>query len=221
VDFVGITNGATPVALAPHLAFYADLRSRNMTIIDGGFGEIARRRYLTRLQLFGRKAVQHGDVAKILTYLQQPRADIFNPDMQVFLQRAAEADMTWHIEQMPRVESIGFANWLDLFAIRTRLVGGIAFEQSRIDAYIRNYMPFAQPAISCQLCYVHSPEAKEIMQSLCVRCLPTYAALQNVPLQKDGVYYRHYYPTLLALVFTHAQQEGAGSSRLAGNRMRF
>jgi hypothetical protein len=194
VDFVGITNGATPVALAPHLSFYADLRSRNMTIIDGGFGEIARRRYLTRLQLFGRKAVQHGDVTKILTYLQQPRADIFNPDMQVFLQRAAEADMTWHIEQMPRVESIGFANWLDLFAIRTRLVGGIAFEQSRIDAYIRNYMPFAQPVFLASLLRTFPEERRnaKFMRAL----LASYAALTNVPLQKDGVYYRHYYPTL-------------------------
>jgi len=77
-DFVGATNSISPVSAIQSAGFYKDVHAENKVIIDGGFGEIARRRYLNRLLLSGKKEILTNDFDGIIKYLQLDRSPVFN-----------------------------------------------------------------------------------------------------------------------------------------------
>jgi hypothetical protein len=114
-------------------------------VIDGGLGEIGRRRYLVGLLLKGKKALLEQNVDEILPHFHNPHADIFTEDINHLMQNGMKEELAVELEAMPKIHEIGLENWLDLFSIRTRVLNAGGPEQSRSDSYFMSYMPFIQP----------------------------------------------------------------------------
>jgi len=144
-EYVGQRMVGSPASMLLHTRHYASLYKPNNLIIDGGFGEIARRQFLNRLLMRGKEALLNGVVGEIYNNLFSYQADIFNSETMNSMKKSVESHITTLWEGMPEIRKYGVENWLELLAIRTRLPNYYGPEQSRVDSDIMNYMPFAQP----------------------------------------------------------------------------
>lgn len=124
---------------------YNKLVGRNEIIIDGGFGEIWRRDFFNRLLVTGRNALMNNNAKEIVPYLAIHRANIFNEDVRLKMLNGCEEQINNIFSELPDMNEIGIENWIDLFAIKTRLVNYYSHEQTRLDSLVMCYMPFAQP----------------------------------------------------------------------------
>lgn len=116
----------------------------NKTIIDGGFGEIWRREFFNRLYLKGKSSLLKRDYENVLPQLKLHRADIFTDEINISMYKGCKEQLENIIEVLPNIEELGIENWLDLFAVKTRLLNYYGHEQTRLDSIIKSYMPFIQ-----------------------------------------------------------------------------
>lgn len=136
--------------LSRNLGHYKKLPPDKL-VIDGGFGEIWRREFLSRLYYLGKNDLNNNNFEGIAEYLAHPRADIFSRDCVDLMKKGIINQIVELVEILPSYRDIGLGNWLDLFSAKTRLVNYYAPEQARIDAYVMSYMPFAQRLLLDQL----------------------------------------------------------------------
>ena len=139
-----ITN---PISSILNLRFYDRLAGQNKIIIDGGFGEIWRRAFANRLLLVGRKYLNQKNANKIFSFLRYFKADIFSDDALVEMQKGTINQLEELFQVLPDPSQIGFAEWIDLFSIRSRLTNYYAPEQARVDQYATSFMPLVQKDI--------------------------------------------------------------------------
>ena len=137
-------NAITSASACLGLRYFGLLNDAGLAMIDGGFGEIARRQFLNRLLIRGKNYLEKEDFEAAFPLLYTPRPSLFNLGTQRAMREGALDQFInrWH--SLPHHSEIGFANKLDLFSIRTRLPNFFGFEQNRLDGYVLNYMPFAQ-----------------------------------------------------------------------------
>ncbi|MBA4406231.1 hypothetical protein C0389_03055 [bacterium] len=146
-DYVGQTVINTAASSLLQLGNYKLLQDSREIIIDGGFGELWRRQYLNRLSFFGQKYILRRDYKNIVKLISLHRADIFNEDINRKMRTGCEEQISKIFELLPSPETIGVNNWIDLFAIKTRLPNYFLHEQSRTDSIVLSYMPFTQLSI--------------------------------------------------------------------------
>lgn len=115
---------------------YNPLSGRNEVIIDGGFGEIWRREYFNRLLIRGRKALINKNEKEIIPYLTIHRADIFDEEIKTLMHNGCEEQINQIFNELPDMSLIGIENFIDLFAIKTRLVNYSSHEQMRLDSMV-------------------------------------------------------------------------------------
>ena len=129
------------------LRYFNHLHEAHVAIIDGGFGEIARRQFLNRLLFKGKNHVLNRDFSKALPLLYAPRPELFNKATLQVMQEGALKQFTtlWH--ELPSHKEIGLENKLDLFSVRSRLPNFFGFEQNRLDNELLSFMPFAQLSV--------------------------------------------------------------------------
>ena len=144
-SYIGQTSVTAPASMYLNLRYNLLSYKHNTVLSDGGFGEIVRRRYLNRLMIRGTEAVQAGDIKSVYPHLKVHRAAVFGPDINHRMSSGALKQLQHVWETMPTVKRYGIGNWLDLFAIRTRLPNFLGPEQTRLDGEVINYMPYAQP----------------------------------------------------------------------------
>lgn len=142
-EYVGATYLTESGYISRKLMHYKSL-PQDKLIIDGGFGEIWRREFLTRLYHLGKNDLLKRNIKNISSYLNNHRANIFNEDCNSIMQDGVYNQIDKKFDELPSINEIGFGNWLDLFALKTRLVNYYAPEQARIDNYVKAYMPFVQ-----------------------------------------------------------------------------
>lgn len=145
-SFVAQSTLTEPSTSFNKLRYYPKLREQGRLMIDGGFGEFARRRYLTRVVWFGRSALRSHDSSRLLQLMRSARADIFSPEVTRTLEKGARQSLDKALEEMPPVEKIGVENFVDLFTVRMRIPNYGGAEQARVDAEILNFMPLVQPS---------------------------------------------------------------------------
>ena len=140
-------NAITTASAVLGLRYFDTLHANGYAIIDGGFGEIARRQFLNRLLLKGKNHLLKEDFTKVLPLLYTPRPEIFNKATLQIMQEGALKQFIalWH--ELPAHKEIGLENKLDLLSVRSRLPNFFGFEQNRLDSCILSYMPFAQPDV--------------------------------------------------------------------------
>ena len=136
----------TPASSVLGLRYYPALRSEHLAIIDGGFGEAARRQFMNRLLRTGKKVISDKRFEAVLPFIATHRADLFAPDIKAQMTTGVTQQFAQAWDELPDTEEFGLENKLDLFSTRTRLPNFFGYEQNRLDNLILNYMPFAQPA---------------------------------------------------------------------------
>ncbi|MDR3667199.1 MAG: hypothetical protein P4L35_10195 [Ignavibacteriaceae bacterium] len=142
-EYIGSTYISESAYTSQKLTHYSNL-SQNDLIIDGAFGEMWRREFLTRLYLAGPKIVEGKNLTGISNAIKFNRADIFNQDTLNEMHAGINNQLNDIIDLLPPVKEIGFGNWLDLFSLKTRLVTYMAPEQARLDNFVTSYMPYIQ-----------------------------------------------------------------------------
>lgn len=142
-DYIGSTYLTESSFNSRKLMHYKSL-SQNEIIIDGGFGEIWRREFLTRLYHFGKRDLENKNYENISNYLINHRANIFSEEYNSVMKIGIVDQIEKLVAYLPSIKEIGLGNWLDLFSLKTRLVNYYAPEQARIDNFVTAYMPFVQ-----------------------------------------------------------------------------
>lgn len=130
---------------------YSFLYNKNVALIDGGFGEIWRREFFFKLFLRGKNALLERNIKKIIPYLMLERADIFTTEVFEQMMRGIDTQLNDLFAKLPKIEIDSLMNWLDLFAIKTRLINYYSHEQTRLDNYLVSVMPFIQPSLMSNL----------------------------------------------------------------------
>lgn len=126
---------------------YQKIKALNLAVVDGGFGEIARRRFMVSILLRAKNALLKKDADALMPYLRLNRGDFFTPECNKLMLKGFRNELRQEMEAMPETSETGLENWLDLFSIRTRVPNGAGPEQARSDAELFNYMPFLQPGL--------------------------------------------------------------------------
>jgi hypothetical protein len=205
-DFVGQTMLSVPVSAFLSTRFYSSLYKQNKIVIDGSYGEIARRRLFVNLLLRGKKSIYNKDYAKIIPLLKNNRPGFFAKDYLNIMQKGLQKHVENFCNEMPSVEDFGINNWIDLFALRTRLPNSSAPEQARSDSELINFMPFIQPLF---LKAVFNTPVKErrnnkIFYEIINDLSPS---LTHFPLVKDGVTYPFSFKIVPAAIWTKLKRK--------------
>ncbi|MEW6006422.1 MAG: hypothetical protein AB1695_14050 [Stygiobacter sp.] len=137
-----VNNSASSIVQLNNYQFLKNWE--NKTIIDGGFGEIWRREFFNKLFIKGKGSLLKREYENVLTQLKLHRADIFTDEITNLMHKGCKEQLENIIEELPRIEELGVENWLDLFAVKTRLLNYYSHEQTRLDSIIKSYMPFIQ-----------------------------------------------------------------------------
>jgi len=205
-EFIGQTMLAVPASALLNTQFYSLLYNQNKIVIDGSWGEIARRRLFVSLQLKGCKAIYENDYAKLIPLLLSRRPEFFNKEYLQVMNDSLENHIENFCKAMPSVSDFGIGNWLDLFALRTRLPNSSAPEQARSDSEFINYMPFIQPTF---LKKIFETQVKERNNNKIFYKIinDSYPALSRFPLVKDGVIYPFWLKTIPAAFLTKLKQK--------------
>lgn len=205
-DYVGQTMLTTPLFDVIPLQSYKQIKELGLAVIDGGLGEIGRRRYLVGLLLKARKALFEKNVDGILPFLINHRADIFTEEVNRLMQSGMKKELTEEIEAMPEINEIGIENWLDLFSIRTRVLNAGGPEQSRSDSEFMSYMPFIQPGFVKQVLSLPAQERKnaKLFRSIIKENAPE---LQKIPLIKGDYSYPYWMKDIGSSVWMRIKQK--------------
>jgi hypothetical protein len=200
-EYAGQSWLCGPASNAARLSFYSPLHAAGIIVIDGGAGELARRRYMNSVVVKGRHAILQGRWRQLVDLLQSPKANIFHVDFRTAVQPAMVDRVCAEFGSMPPAQEIGVENWVDLLTMRSRFPNIIGQEQSRSDALAVNYMPFAQPSF---LRAVFRTPIKERKNGKCFRKAIKQSApiLSKYPLVKGTTTYPFFLGTLAASAWT-------------------
>ncbi|KAF0151760.1 MAG: hypothetical protein FD143_1624 [Ignavibacteria bacterium] len=146
-DYLLLTNVNNAVSGYLQLRNYKKLICREEVIIDGGFGEIWRREFFNRLLLRGRKELLEKNIGGIIPYLIVHRADVFTGEIKNIFNTGCKEQLENIFINLPDANTIGMENWIDLFAIKTRLLNYYSSAQVHLDNWVFGYMPFIQKSL--------------------------------------------------------------------------
>lgn len=144
--YVSETYATLPAYTMKELGYYKSI-DPELIFIDGGSGALLRRVIGNKLIIKGKKHIFNKNIEKVYHVMNEHNADIFNDDTKKLMQSFSLETIDKMLTEMPAINEFGPDNWIDLMNIRyfKPLNGAIA--QSRIDNYLTNYMPFAQPSL--------------------------------------------------------------------------
>ncbi len=140
---VALTQLITPASATIERIAYGKLHTTGLGVLDGGFGEVARRQLMN--QIVFRHAL-HLDKARIS--LPRPitgKADFFAPDVHKIMAIGAEDRLNACWQSLPA--SMTVADKADLLSVRSRLPNFFGLEQNHLDNVCVSYMPYAQPSV--------------------------------------------------------------------------
>lgn len=126
---------------------YSSMSNQHSILIDGCLGEIWRREFFYRLYFNGKKSILNKDAKSIIPNISHPHADIFTEEINNLMTSSIEDQLHYWFENLPPVEKIGVENWIDLFALKTRMPNYFSHEQTIIDDVVTSIMPFAQMSL--------------------------------------------------------------------------
>ena len=205
-DYVADTNLVEPASTVLRLQHYQALDALRLLMVDGGFGEIGRRQYLNRLGLKGRRELEGKNIEGVLRYLRHSRADFFNAEITQQMEGGIRKEIAYMLDTMPSLKDYGMGNFLDLWAVRTRIPNLGSDEQARLDSIILNYMPFAQPSVINSVFNIPAQFRKNgaLFRRIIAEHFPKLA---RYPLVKNNVTYPFFLSTVPALLYTKAKSK--------------
>ncbi|NLH60492.1 MAG: hypothetical protein GX452_03715 [Ignavibacteriales bacterium] len=199
--FSFLTSVNHPISSFFNLKITRLLEQENKVLIDGGFGEIWRREYFNRILWKGRDGLLSCNSEAISASIIHNRGEIFNDYYSKLFRRNLISEISELLVRLPKPNTIGLENWVDLFAIKTRLVNYYSPEQSRLDETVINFMPFAQFSLMKKLFEIPLPLRKnaKLFRKIISQNAPN---LTKFPLVKNGHTYPFKTSTLFARLLT-------------------
>jgi len=193
-----VTSPASAVINAggvDHVAEHASV------ILDGSFGEIARRQCFNRLLIKGSKALRRRAADQITYYMTIHRAEIFNRDTIDIMEKGFIRQMQWYLDETSLQNSITDEDFVDLMTIRTRFPNYSGVEQARTDAFISGYMPFLQPSVLRSVFRIpmYLKRNGRLFRKMIIQHCPE---LTSFPLVKGGTTYPFWFSTVPAHIWT-------------------
>jgi hypothetical protein len=187
-SYAAHTHLTEPVSSCLKLRYYPRLREEGVVVVDGAFGEFARRQYLNRILFRGRAALVGHDARALLPLMRVDRGCLFTPDVQRMLSEGALAELDQVLAGLPDADVVEPENLLDLLTVRTRIPNYAGPDQARLDGEVMNYMPLAQPSFlrAALACPVKSRRKAEVHRDTLRRWHPL---LTRFPLAKSGTTY--------------------------------
>jgi len=183
------------------LDYYSRLHQEGCAVIDGGFGEVARRQFMNRLLRLGKG---WGPPAQVLPYIGVQRAAVFNPDITASMKLGTMEDIAYQREMLSR--DLDPENAVDIIGIRTRLPNFFGLEQNRLDEMAACLMPFAQPSVLRALFQV--PLRLRRNGALFRRLIrERHPKLARYPLVKGTTTYPFYLSTMGALLYSRIKKK--------------
>lgn len=145
-EFVSETYSALPAYVMNELGYYNSI-DQEPVFIDGGSGGLFRRVIGNKILFKGRKYLFDKNIEKIYSLMKISKADIFNEDIKKSMHSISLKTIEKMVSNMPEIKNFGPENWIDLMHIRySKSIHG-TITQSRMDNYLKNYMPFLQPSL--------------------------------------------------------------------------
>ena len=139
---VALTQVSSPASAAASLIYYSRLHSMGFGVVDGGFGEVARRQFMNRVLTKRSFLARPEDIMPLLSFKV---ADAFIPDIHAAMHRGAVRQIEFQWDALP--QAIDPANAADLISTRSRLPNFFGFEQNFLDSQAVCYMPYAQASV--------------------------------------------------------------------------
>lgn len=203
-EHVAQTQVVSPASSVLGLRYYEMLEDANCWVIDGGFGEVARRQFMNRLLRRGHKALRRLNVDGVLPHLRVNRADVFSDDVVQHMLAGARQQLERQWATMPLPEEIGLENHVDLLGVRARLPNFFGYEQNRLDSLATCYMPLAQPSVvrSVFSLPMRDRKAGRLVRQLIHQHRP---ALTQYPLVKGSATYPFRFTPEWAYLWTKAK----------------
>jgi hypothetical protein len=185
---------------------YKKIQELGFSVIDGGFGEIARRRFMNNILLRAKTALLKKDIPALIPFLRLDRSDIFTEECNNLMISGLEEELEKEIDAMPDITEIGIENWLDLFTVRTRVPNAAGPEQARSDNELLNYMPFLQPDL---IELALSLPVKDRKNALIFRAFIKRNApkLQSAPLIKGDYSYPYWMKDYTSAIWMRVKQK--------------
>lgn len=137
-----IVPASQSIKVEPYRALYEDQH----IVVDGGFGEIARRQFLNRLLLRSPDSLTRRDARSVLPFVSFRRGAPFAADVEEEMSRLIVVQVQSALDRLPDDPRFSNEDLADLLAIQTRLPWYFGIEQARMDAIVPSCMPFATPA---------------------------------------------------------------------------
>ena len=177
------TQAIAPASSVASLDNYSRLHAIGLGVIDGGFGGVARRQFMTRL--LARRAFR-APWPMIMQHLSIDRANVFAPEIAEIMRTGALAQIAKQWEAIP--DTTDPENAVDLLGVRTRLPNFFGLEQNYLDGEAACYMPFAQPSVLKALFQVPLAQRRngKLFRRLIKRHCPS---LSRHPLVKGTITY--------------------------------
>jgi hypothetical protein len=174
-------------------------------ILDGSFGEIARRQSYNRLLIKGSGALRSRDANRMIQYMRIFRADIFSRGTRETMERGFLRQMQWYVDETASSRNISDEDFVDLMTIRTRFPNYSGVEQARTDAFIMGYMPYLQPSVlrSTFRIPMHLKRNGRLFRQIIRRSCPELASF---PLVKSGTTYPFRFTTVPAHLWTSVKK---------------
>lgn len=143
-DYSERSQVTNPVSIAFHMSNYYKFADKKLILIDGGFGEIWRREFFNKLFFLGKSHLFKQNYNAVIPYLKFNRVDVFDSGLIKEMNHSCVVQLEEIFSLITDIQNIGAGNWLDVFAIKTRLANYYSHEQNKVDEIIQNFMPFVQ-----------------------------------------------------------------------------
>ena len=145
-QYVSCNQALTNASAVLGLRYYPTLRNQGFAMIDGGFGEVARRQFMNRLLRRGKKQLLKGNLAAVIPLISVSRPAIFSTETMATMREGVERQFENSWSDVKDLKDRDLSFKLDLISTRSRLPNFFGYEQNRLDGLILNFMPFAQPS---------------------------------------------------------------------------
>ncbi|MBK7378296.1 MAG: hypothetical protein IPJ03_04730 [Ignavibacteriales bacterium] len=211
-DFIKrLNNYCAEIKLAEPASSYIKLRVfeddyfQNKILIDGALAEFARRQFMNRLLIRGRKFLFNKDYISISKLLTVHRASIFNAEIQKEMNSGILEDIENIFSELPDVSKVGAENFVDLMVLKYRIPNYFGPEQSRLDNIMLSFMPFAQ--FKLILTSLGIPAKHRRNGNLFYKAIDEYyPPLKKIPLVKNGITYSYGSSTIKSFLITSVKK---------------
>ena len=200
-EFASQTNLNEPISTFLRIRHYNSLNPERLFLMDGAYGEFARRQYFKRVSLYGKRYLYKKNAAALQRFLHYNKGNIFNTEITQRMNKGITDEIQYMFDTMPPLQEMGIANYLDLWSIRARLPNFGADEQARLDEIILNYMPFTQKSFLDMLFSIPADLRAngKLFRDIIAREHPS---LKNYPLVKNNTTYPFMFSAQTSIVYT-------------------